>query len=70
MAAVLYTVVETVRRIALILQPVMPESTEKLLDLLAQSADQRGFDALNSRLEAGLELPKPAGVFPRFVEAE
>jgi methionyl-tRNA synthetase len=70
MAAVLYTVVETVRRVALILQPVMPESTEKLLDLVAQPADQRGFDALEQRLQAGTELPKPSGVFPRFVEAE
>ena len=70
MAAVLYTVVETVRRVALILQPIMPESTEKMLDLVAQPAGERGFDALNSRLKAGTELPKPSGVFPRFVEAE
>ena len=70
MAAVLYTVAETVRRVALILQPVMPESTGKMLDLVAQPADERGFDAIEGRLQAGTELPKPAGVFPRFVEAE
>ena len=70
MAAVLYTVVETVRRVALILQPIMPESTGKLLDLVAQPTDERGFEALDSRLKAGTELPQPSGVFPRFVEAE
>ena len=70
MSAVLYTVVETVRRFALILQPIMPESTGKLLDLVAQPTDERGFEALDSRLKAGTELPQPSGVFPRFVEAE
>ena len=50
MAAVLYTVVETVRRVALILQPIMPESTGKLLDLVAQPTDERSFEALDSRL--------------------
>ena len=50
MAAVLYTVVETVRRVALILQPVMPASTGKMLDLLAQPSDQRQFIALEQRM--------------------
>ncbi len=70
MGAVLYTVIETVRRVAVILQPVMPESSGKLLDLLAQSEDQRHFASLEQRLAEGTELPAPAGVFPRFVEAE
>ena len=70
MAAVLYTVAETVRRVALILQPFMPESTGKMLDLVAQPTDERGFEALGQALKAGTELPKPSGVFPRFVEAE
>ena len=42
---VLYTTLETVRIAALLSQPVMPESTGKLLDLLGQarrSADIRG----------------------------
>ena len=70
MASVLYTVIETVRRVTLILQPVMPESTAKLLDLVGQPADKRDFAALEDRLVSGTSLPKPEGVFPRYVEAE
>ena len=70
MASVLYTVIEAVRRVTLILQPVMPESTAKLLDLVGQPAGKRDFAALEDRLVSGTNLPKPEGVFPRYVEAE
>jgi methionyl-tRNA synthetase len=70
MASVLYTVIETVRRVTLILQPVMPESTAKLLDLVGQPAGKRDFAALEDRLVSGTNLPKPEGVFPRYVGAE
>ena len=70
MASVLYTVIETVRRVTLILQPVMPESTAKLLDLVGQPVDKRDFAGLEDWLVSGTSLPKPEGVFPRYVEAE
>ena len=38
---VLYTTLEVVRIAALLVQPVMPDSAAKLLDLLGQPADQR-----------------------------
>ncbi|MGO4446496.1 methionine--tRNA ligase [Mycobacterium sp. 2YAF39] len=62
---VLYTTLETVRIATLLSQPVMPESTGKLLDLLGQNDDQRTFAAINDRLVPGTELPAPVGVFPR-----
>ncbi len=70
MATVLYTTAETVRRCAILLQPVMPASIARLLDLLAVAEDQRGFDALDTPLVPGTALPAPQGVFPRFVESE
>jgi methionyl-tRNA synthetase len=63
---VLYTTLEVVRIAALLVQPVMPESAAKLLDLLGQPADQRTFAAVAVRLAAGTALPKPEGVFPRY----
>jgi methionyl-tRNA synthetase len=50
----------------------MPESGGKLLDLLAVAEDARTFAALGSagRLSAGVTLPPPAPVFPRWVEPE
>ncbi|SCX29629.1 methionine--tRNA ligase [Mycolicibacterium fluoranthenivorans] len=67
---VLYTTLETVRIATLLSQPVMPGSTAKLLDLLGQSAAQRDFAAIGTRLAPGTALPKPEGVFPRYQVAE
>ncbi|AUN39505.1 methionine--tRNA ligase [Tsukamurella tyrosinosolvens] len=70
MGTVLYTTAEVVRQVALLLQPVMPESAEELLTLLEQPKDRRTFEAVGTRLAAGTALPKPQGVFPRYVEPE
>jgi methionyl-tRNA synthetase len=67
---VLYTTLETVRIATLLAQPVMPESTGKLLELLGQAEDQRSFAAIGTRLAPGTTLPAPVGVFPRYVPAE
>jgi methionyl-tRNA synthetase len=63
---VLYTTLEVVRIASLLVQPVMPGSAAKLLDLLGQPADQRTFAAVAARLAPGTALPKPEGVFPRY----
>jgi methionyl-tRNA synthetase len=67
---VLYVTAEVVRQIAILAQPVMPESSAKLLDSLGIPADARNFAALGSarRITAGTALPAPVGVFPRYVE--
>jgi methionyl-tRNA synthetase len=65
-ATVLYTTCEAVRIAALLVQPVMPESAGKLLDLLGQPAEQRTFSAIGTRLAPGTALPPPTGVFPRY----
>ena len=72
MATVLYVLAETIRHLAIMTQPVMPETMEKMLDQLAQSADARDFKALGEggALVPGLDLPKPEGVFPRFVDED
>ena len=70
MATVLYAVAETVRRLAILVQPFVPTSAAALLDLLAVDAAARSFAALtdDARLQAGTALPKPQGVFPRYVD--
>jgi methionyl-tRNA synthetase len=64
---VLYTTLEVVRIAALLIQPVMPDSSAKLLDLLGQHCDARQFSAIATRLAPGTALPKPEGVFPRYI---
>ena len=68
MATVLYVVAETVRRLSILAQPFMPDSCGRLLDQLAVPAETRKFNALGTALVPGTALPKPVGVFPRFVE--
>ena len=63
---VLYTTLEAVRVAAVLVQPVMPESAARLLDLLGQPADRRDFDSLTTRIGPGTALPAPVGVFPRY----
>ncbi|RBP16865.1 methionyl-tRNA synthetase [Roseiarcus fermentans] len=81
MALVLYVTIETLRIAATLLQPVMPGSMAKLLDLLAVPPEARTFAALETgeaagrldapnRLEPGRALPAPSAVFPRYVEPE
>ncbi len=72
MATVLYVLAETVRQLAILTQPYMPDSSNRLLDLLSVPADARDFSALGAagRLVSGTEIPKPEGVFPRYVETE
>lgn len=65
-ATVLYTTLEVVRIAALLSQPVMPESTAKLLDLLGQPDQARMLTAVATRLQPGTTLPAPSGVFPRY----
>jgi methionyl-tRNA synthetase len=71
MATVLYVLAETIRHLALLTQPVMPEASARILDLLAVPAGERGFDRLGPghALVPGTPLPPPQGVFPRHVEA-
>jgi methionyl-tRNA synthetase len=65
MATVLYVVMETVRYLALLSQPVMPETMNRLLNQLGQPDGQRSFATLDQALVPGTELPPPQGVFPR-----
>jgi methionyl-tRNA synthetase len=70
METVLWTTAEVVRRIALMLQPFVPASTARLLDLLAVPEDRRLFAHAGDAdaLVSGTPLPAPQGVFPRYVE--
>ncbi|HTN97749.1 MAG TPA: methionine--tRNA ligase [Nordella sp.] len=70
MGTVLYVTAEILRQVGILVQPYMPASAAKLLDLLAVPAGQRDFSALGikGRLASGTPLPTPQGVFPRYVE--
>jgi len=70
MATVLYVTAEVLRVIGVAIQPYMPESAARLLDLVAVPADKRMFRAKDAALVPGTVLPAPSGIFPRYVEDE
>ncbi|MEV2219187.1 methionine--tRNA ligase [Nocardia vinacea] len=65
-ATVLYVTIELLRIVAILVQPVMPESAGKILDLLA--SQNRTFADITNPLVAGTPLPEPEAVYPRYVE--
>jgi methionyl-tRNA synthetase len=69
MHTVLSVLLETLRTIAILLQPYMPGSMAALLDQLAVAPEARQFTALSAPLPEGAALPPPSGIFPRFIEA-
>jgi len=70
MATVLYVMIETLRHLAVLTQPFMPDSSGRMLDQLGVSAAARDLASLGAggRLAPGSPLPKPEPIFPRFVE--
>ena len=72
MQTVLYVTAEVLRIVAIMAQPFMPASMEKLLGLLSVPASERTFAnaGIAQGLLPGSSLPPPAPVFPRYIEAE
>ncbi|MBB4198860.1 methionine--tRNA ligase [Rhodoblastus sphagnicola] len=70
--AVLYVTAEILRVVALLCQAFIPEAAGKFLDLLGVAVDQRtlAHATPDHALVAGQNLPAPAPIFPRYVEAE
>jgi methionyl-tRNA synthetase len=68
MATVLAVLIEIIRIVVILLQPVMPNAAAAILDQLALPPDARDFAAIEGRgpVPAGTILPPPKGVFPRI----
>lgn len=70
MLEVLYTLLEVLRYIAIMLQPFMPTSANKMLDQLGVNKEERLFKHLvrDYALTAGSNILEPTIIFPRFEE--
>ncbi|MGF7157692.1 methionine--tRNA ligase [Bartonella heixiaziensis] len=67
-STVLYITVEVLRQIGIMLLPFIPQSAAKLLDSLAIAEDNRLLHHIsNSKIQAGLDLPPPEPIFPRYI---
>ena len=68
MATVLYVLADTIRQLAILTQPFMPDASAKLLDQLGIGDEERVIASLSLRLTPSSALLAPQGVFPRFQE--
>ncbi|HET6143315.1 MAG TPA: methionine--tRNA ligase [Candidatus Acidoferrales bacterium] len=73
LAAVLYSAAESLRIIAALAHPVLPEATKKIWSQLGQTEPlgQVQFDQLAwGQLKPGTKIGKPEGIFPRVDKSE
>lgn len=72
MAVVLGVLVESIARLAVAIQPVVPESAARLLDQLGIPAGSRFFTALAQPaiVLPGTVIAAPSPIFPRFEQPE
>ncbi len=70
MACVLYITAESLRQIAILTQPFMPQAMSDLLDQLGVEQGDRSFSSLGPghRIMPGKIIIKPRPIFPRYVE--
>ena len=75
MNTVLYVLMEVMRHVAILYQPLMPTSSNVILDQLGVPANERDFVHLNNdnddglgeyKIKLGRTIMKPMAVFPRF----
>lgn len=69
MATVLYVIMEVLRHVAILYQPIIPGSANKILDLLSVPEDERSFEYLEGddyKIKPETPISKPKGVFPRI----
>ena len=69
METVLRVLLETIRTIAILLLPFMPDSMARLLDQLGIAPGARQIADLAPPMTEATPLPAPSGIFPRHVEA-
>ena len=66
MNVVLYCLLESIRQIGILIQPIMPSSANKILDIFGLDSGQRFYNKLDSKLVVGTDLIKQDVMFPRI----
>jgi methionyl-tRNA synthetase len=65
METVLYVLVESLRRIAILLDPLLPHTSSSIFNQLQVPPDFRSLDSFGSHLPPGTAIPPPVPLFPK-----
>ena len=66
MEVVLYTLLETLKQIGIILQPFLPLSSNYILNHLSVAAYLRNLNSINTFIDGDIEIIIPSALFPRI----
>lgn len=66
MKTVLYVLIEVIRRLAIILEPVVPQACCQLLDQTGAEESMRTFSSISSKIVPGSRMATPNPVFPKI----
>ena len=66
MEVVLFTLVETIRQISILLQPFIPDTTEKILDHIKIPHDQRKLESVGFIFNGNFKISLSNPLFPRI----
>ena len=66
-ANILYVVIESLKKIFILLHPIMPKKSENFLNCLSIEKENISFKIFNKRLESGLEINSPGILFRKII---
>ena len=66
---VLYTLINTVYKVTILLQPFLPNSSKEIFHLLKQK-EEISFTDIKNNIQEGVKLDKPKPIFPRFEQKD
>ena len=64
---VLWVLSELLRRVAIVLQPFMPESSAKILDQLSVPLDHRNYYSFKKLFIDAKTISEPEAIFPKYL---
>ena len=65
MEVVLFTIIETLRQVSILLQPFMPNATTSVLDQIKIPLNERQIKNLDNIYRGGEKIEMPQLLFPR-----
>ena len=64
---IIYVVIESLKKIFILLHPIMPEKSENFLKCLSISKENITFNNFNKKLDIGLEITSPGILFKKII---
>ena len=66
MNTVLYCLLDSIRQIGIMIQPAIPDTSIKILNIFGISYNNKFFSSLSDKLKVGSDINKQELIFPRI----